>query len=174
LKSPLFDLNSRAMFYLSLPWLYPLLYRVSLDIPPFFVVLIPLALLCFHLFPYALVYYCLWPLWYWGLPPKCLLWTYPLKVSPFFQPGLRAVSYPSLPWFLFNSCRLISLVLIPSFAVCFICYHHYLVIHRSCLDTYLYSCSLKKSPLFHLNLRVAVYLSGPWTYPLLFHLQVLS
>jgi hypothetical protein len=36
------------------------------------------------------------------------------------------------------------------------------------LDTYLYSCSLKKSPLFHLNLRVAVYLSGPWTYPLIF------
>jgi hypothetical protein len=27
--------------------------------------------------------------------------------------------------------------------------------------------------LFHLNLRVAVYLSGPWTYLLLFHLQVL-
>jgi hypothetical protein len=34
--------------------------------------------------------------------------------------------------------------------------------------------TLKKSPLFHLNLRVAIYLYGPWTYPLLFHLQVLS
>jgi hypothetical protein len=31
--------------------------RVSLDVTPFFVVLIPLALLCLHLFPYALVYY---------------------------------------------------------------------------------------------------------------------
>jgi hypothetical protein len=51
--------------------------------------------------------------------------------------------------------------------MCFICYHHLLVIHRSCLDTHLYSGSLK-SPLFHLNLRVAVYLSGPWTYPLIF------
>jgi hypothetical protein len=28
--------------------------------------------------------------------------------------------------------------------VCFICYHHYLVIHQSCFDTYLYSYSLKK------------------------------
>jgi hypothetical protein len=34
--------------------------------------------------------------------------------------------------------------------------------------------TLKKSPLFHLNLRVAIYLSGPWTHPLLFHLQVMS
>jgi hypothetical protein len=32
----------------------------------------------------------------------------------------------------------------------------------------------KKSLLFHLKLRVAIYLSDPWTYPLLFHLQVLS
>jgi hypothetical protein len=29
----------------------------SLDVTPFFVVLIPLALLCLRLFPYALVYY---------------------------------------------------------------------------------------------------------------------
>jgi hypothetical protein len=31
--------------------------RVSLDLPPFFVVLIPLSLLCFRLLPYVLVYY---------------------------------------------------------------------------------------------------------------------
>jgi hypothetical protein len=127
LKSPLFDLNSRAMFYLSHPWLYPLLYRVSLDIPPFFVVLIPLALPCFRLFLYALVYYRLWPLWYWGLPPKCLLWTYPLKVSPFFQPSLRAVSYLSLPWFLFTSCRLTSFVLNS-----ILCYVFYLLSPSPC------------------------------------------
>jgi hypothetical protein len=118
--------------------------RVSLDLPPFFVVLIPLSLLCFRLLPYVLVYYRLWPLWYWGFLPNCLLWTYPWKVSPFFQPGLRTVSYPSPPWFLPNSCHLTSSVLIPSFVVCFICYHHYLFIHRSCFDTYIYSCSLKK------------------------------
>ena len=28
--------------------------------------------------------------------------------------------------------------------MCFICYNHYLVIHQSCFDTYLYSYSLKK------------------------------
>jgi hypothetical protein len=31
--------------------------RVSLDIPPFFIVLIPLPLLCLRFFPYALVCY---------------------------------------------------------------------------------------------------------------------
>jgi hypothetical protein len=33
--------------------------------------------------------------------------------------------------------------------------------------------ALQKSPVFHLNLRAAIYLSDPWTYPVLFHLQVL-
>jgi hypothetical protein len=33
--------------------------RVSLDVTPFFIVLIPLALMCLHLFSYALVYFCL-------------------------------------------------------------------------------------------------------------------
>jgi hypothetical protein len=31
--------------------------RVNLDVTPFFIVRIPLALLCLHLFSYALVYY---------------------------------------------------------------------------------------------------------------------
>jgi hypothetical protein len=34
--------------------------------------------------------------------------------------------------------------------------------------------TLEKSPLFHLYLRVIVYLFGPWTYPIFFHLQVPS
>ena len=146
---------------------------VSLILTPFFVVLIPLALLCLHLFSYTLVCYRLWPLRYLCLLPKCLPRAYLLKASPFLQPSLRVVGYLSLPWFLFTSCRLTSFVLIPSFAMCFICYHHLLVIHRSCLDTHLYAGSLK-SPLFHLNWRVAIHLSGPWTYPLLFHSHVLS
>jgi hypothetical protein len=49
--------------------------------------------------------------------PKCLPWNYPLKASPSFQPSLRVASYPSLPWFLFTSCRLTSFVLIPSLAM---------------------------------------------------------
>jgi hypothetical protein len=40
--------------------------------------------------------------------------------------------------------------------------------------TLLFIPALQRSPLFHLNLRVAVYLSCPWTYPLLFDLQILS
>jgi len=39
------------------------------------------------------------------------------KSSPFFQPSLRVASYLPLPWFLFTSFRLTSVVLIPSFAV---------------------------------------------------------
>jgi hypothetical protein len=46
--------------------------RASLDVTPFFVVLIQLTLLCLHLFSDTLVYYRLWPLQYWCLPPKCL------------------------------------------------------------------------------------------------------
>jgi hypothetical protein len=148
--------------------------RVSLDATPFFVVLIPLALMCLHLFPYALAYYRLWPLRYLCLLPKFLHWTYPLKASPLFQPSLRAVSYLSLPWFLFTPCRLTSFVLIPSFAV----FLFAITITLSSIDLALTLIFipdlLKKSPLFHLNLRVAIYLSGPWTYPLLFRLQVLS
>jgi hypothetical protein len=36
----------------------------SLDVTPFFVVLVPLALLCLHPFYYTLVRYRLWPLQY--------------------------------------------------------------------------------------------------------------
>jgi hypothetical protein len=48
--------------------------HVSLGATPFFVVLIPLALLCLHLFSYTLICYCLWPLRYLCLLPKCLPW----------------------------------------------------------------------------------------------------
>jgi hypothetical protein len=34
--------------------------------------------------------------------------------------------------------------------------------------------ALQKSPLFHLNLRVAIDISCPWTHTFLFHLQVPS
>jgi hypothetical protein len=68
------------------------------------------------------------------------------------------ISFPSLSPYRFCSNSILCCV--------FICYHHYLVIHRPCFETYLYSCSLKKPPLFHLNLRVAVYLSGIGTYPI--------
>ena len=39
------------------------------------------------------------------------------KSSPFFQPSLRVASYLPLPWFLFTSFCLTSVVLIPSFVV---------------------------------------------------------
>jgi hypothetical protein len=90
---------------------------VSLGATTFFVVLIPLALQCLHLFSHTLVCCCFWPLRYWGLLPKWSPWTYPLKASPFFQPSLRVARYLSLPWFLFTSCRLTGFVLIPSLAV---------------------------------------------------------
>jgi hypothetical protein len=70
------------------------------------------------------------------------------------------ISFPSLSPYRFCSNSILCCV--------FICYHHYIVIHRPCFVTYLYSCSLKKPPLFHLNLRVAVYLSGIGTYPIFF------
>jgi hypothetical protein len=107
-----------VLLILSLATSYSL-PRVSLDIPPFFIVLIPLALLCLHLFSHTLVCYRLWPLRYWGILPKCLPWTYPLKASPLFWESLRVTSYLSLPWFLFTSCRLTSFALIPSLAVFF-------------------------------------------------------
>jgi hypothetical protein len=64
------------------------LLGVSLILTSFFVVLVPLALLCLHLFSYTLVRYRLWPLWYLCLLPKCLPRAYPLKASPFLQPSL--------------------------------------------------------------------------------------
>jgi hypothetical protein len=75
------------------------------------------------------------------------------------------LSFKSLPFLStqFVSCELpiTPLVFVPSLSrykfcpnsiLCCvsICYHHYLVIHRPWLDTYLYSCSLK-FPLFHLK-----------------------
>jgi hypothetical protein len=39
------------------------------------------------------------------------------KSSPFFQPSLRVANYLPLPWFLFTSFRLTSVVLIPYFVV---------------------------------------------------------
>jgi hypothetical protein len=69
------------------------------------------------------------------------------KSLPFHSTQFEAVSYLSLPWFLFTPCCLTGFVLIPSFVVCFICYHHLLVIHRSCLDTHLDFGSLKISSL---------------------------
>jgi hypothetical protein len=88
LKSPLFHLIPSFCYVLLIS---PLaisssLPRVSLDVTPFFVVLIPLALLCLHLFSYALVYYRLWPLRYLCLLPNCLPWTYPLKAPLSFNP----------------------------------------------------------------------------------------
>jgi hypothetical protein len=57
------------------------LTHVSLGATPFFVVLISLAPQCLHLFSHTLVCCRLWPLRYWGLLSKCLLWTYLLKAS---------------------------------------------------------------------------------------------
>jgi hypothetical protein len=72
------------------------------------------------------------------------------------------LSFKSLPFLStqFESCELpiSSLISFPSlspYKFCLnsihrcvlICYHNYLVIHRSCLDTYLYACSLKISSL---------------------------
>jgi hypothetical protein len=43
------------------------LLRASLNLAPFFVVLVPLTLLCLHLFSYTLVHYRIWPLRYLSL-----------------------------------------------------------------------------------------------------------
>jgi uncharacterized membrane protein len=59
------------MFYLS-NTISSSLPRVGLDLTPFFIVFVPLALLYLHLFSYTLVRYRLWPLRYLCLLPKCL------------------------------------------------------------------------------------------------------
>jgi hypothetical protein len=79
--------------------------------------------------------------------PNCLLWTHPLKNLHFLSTQFEScelpisllVSFPSLLPYKFYLNFILRCV--------FICYHHYLVIHRSCLDTYLYACSLKISSL---------------------------
>jgi hypothetical protein len=63
---------------------------------------------------------------------------------PFLSTQFESYELPISPLISFHSLSPYKFLLIPSFAVCFICYHHYLVVHRSCLDTYLYSCSFKK------------------------------
>jgi hypothetical protein len=96
----------------------------SLVVTPFLVVLVPLALLCLRLFPYALVYYRLWPLWYLCLLPKFLPWTYPLKASLSFDPiWERWVTYLSLDRFPSSSSYkfcLNSIIWLVS-----VCCHHY-------------------------------------------------
>jgi hypothetical protein len=65
---------------------------------------------------------------------------------PFFQPSFRVASNLSLPWFLFTSCRLTSFVFnsIP----CGVLFAITLTLSSIdlCLDTHLYSYSLKKIP----------------------------
>jgi hypothetical protein len=71
------------------------------------------------------------------------------------------LSFKSLPFLptQFESCELPISALISFYSLSpykfylnsilcyvFICFHHYLVIHQSCLDTHLYSYSLKKIP----------------------------
>jgi hypothetical protein len=87
----------------------------------------------------ALRYHHLYP-WHLYILHGCLSYTCHLK-SPVLHLNLSVVLYLfSLGCILFfASCEFLT----PSFVVCFLCYHHYLVIHRSCLDTYLYSCSKK-------------------------------
>jgi hypothetical protein len=109
-----FEINVLIILPLAISSSLP---HVSPDVTSFSVVLIPMAFQCLHLFSHILVCYHLWPSRYWVFLPKCSPWTYPLKASPFFQPSLRVVSYLSLPWFLFTSCRLTSFVLIPSIAM---------------------------------------------------------
>jgi hypothetical protein len=82
---------------------------------------------------------------------------------------------PIAPLIYFPPCRLTSFVLIPSLVV-FICYDNPLVIHRSLLDTYLYSCSLKISslppqlesgnlPIWPLDVPCPFPLTGPVSTP---------
>jgi hypothetical protein len=119
----------------------PSLPHVSLDKAPSFIVLIPLLFYAF-IFSLMLLFVIAFDpcdIYVFYLNPYIELMF--LKASPFFQPSLKAMSCLSLPWFLFTPCRLIGFVLISSFVACFICYHHLLVIHRSCLDAHLYSGS---------------------------------
>ena len=149
------------------------LSRVSLDVTPFLVVLIPLALQCFHLFSHTLVYYRLWPLRYLCLLPKCLPWTCPLKASTFFQPSLRVARYLPLPGFLFTSCHLTRFVLILSLEV--FLFSITLTLSSSILPWYSYLFLLFKNPLSSTSIweRLLTYLALGRT-PCFFHLQVLS
>jgi hypothetical protein len=141
-KIPLPSRFDRKCFtYFALGWNL-IFARCESYLTPFLVVLILLALQCLHLFSDTLVCYYLCP-WYLSLLPKCWPWTYPLKASPFFQPSLRAASYPSCPW--------LFLLMLPhkfclsSILRCVsVCYHPHLVVYRSCLDTHIYFYSLKK------------------------------
>jgi hypothetical protein len=65
------------------------------------------------------------------------------KSLPFLSTQFESCGLPISLLIPFHSLSPYKFVLIPSTAVCFICYHHYLVIHRSCLHTHLYSYSLK-------------------------------
>jgi hypothetical protein len=70
--------------------------------------------------------------------PKCLLWTYPLKASPFFQPNLGSCELPISPLISFH--YLSSYRFCPNSIPCcvFVCYHPHLIVHRSCLHSYLF------------------------------------
>jgi hypothetical protein len=91
------------------------------------------------------------------------------KSLPFLSTKFERCELPISPLISFRSLTPSKCCLNSILCCVFICYHHHLVIHRSCLDTHLYSYS-KKSHLFHLKLRMVVYLSSPWTCPLLFSL----
>jgi hypothetical protein len=73
------------------------LLRVSHDVTPFFIVLIPLALLCLYLFSYTLVCYRLWPLRYCGLLPKMLTLNLSFKSFPFPSTQFKSCELPIAP-----------------------------------------------------------------------------
>ena len=69
------------------------------------------------------------------------------KSLPFLSTQFESCKLPISPLISFSSLSPYKFCLNSILCCVFICYHHYLVIHRSCLDTYLYSCSSKISSL---------------------------
>jgi hypothetical protein len=69
------------------------------------------------------------------------------KSLPFLSTQFESCKLPISPLISFSSLLPYKFCLNSILCYVFICYHHYLVIHRSCLDTYLYSCSSKISSL---------------------------
>jgi hypothetical protein len=69
------------------------------------------------------------------------------KSLPFLSTRFESYELPISPLISFHSLSPYKFCLNSILCGVFICYHHHLVIHRSCLDTHLYSCSLKISSL---------------------------
>jgi hypothetical protein len=69
------------------------------------------------------------------------------KSLPFPSTQFESCELPISPLIYFHSLSPYKFCLNSILCCVFICYHHHLVVHRSCYDTHLYSSSLKISSL---------------------------